>query len=179
MTKRGFKDNARPVSQGDPGQTAILPEHEAAIRRYCMRRGVAVHDLDDVIQDVRLRLLRLDRAQTIENPQAYLFQITANLLRDRHRADRSRHRTDHVGIDDHELRDHSPGPERLNLDRETLEQLRAAILALPQRTRSVFLLHRFEDFTYSEIAQHLGLSTSAVEKHMMRALRRIARELER
>jgi RNA polymerase sigma-70 factor (ECF subfamily) len=46
-----------------------------------------------------------------------------------------------------------------------------AIAALPARTRDVFVLHRFEEMSGSRIAAALGLSVSAVEKHIMRALK--------
>lgn len=42
-----------------------------------------------------------------------------------------------------------------------------ALLELPERTRVVFALNRYEEFTYQEIAMRLGVSVSAVEKHMM------------
>jgi RNA polymerase sigma-70 factor (ECF subfamily) len=38
----------------------------------------------------------------------------------------------------------------------------------------VFLLHRFEGLSYSEIARRLGVSRSAVEKHMMHALQMLS-----
>jgi DNA-directed RNA polymerase specialized sigma24 family protein len=43
--------------------------------------------------------------------------------------------------------------------------------AMPVRTQEIFLLHRFEEMTYPAIAAALGISVSAVEKHIMIALR--------
>jgi RNA polymerase sigma-70 factor (ECF subfamily) len=62
-------------------------------------------------------------------------------------------------------------PERVLLDREALEVVVAAIADLPSRTRDVFVLHRFEEMTCGNIATLLGISVSAVEKHIMKALR--------
>jgi RNA polymerase sigma-70 factor (ECF subfamily) len=47
------------------------------------------------------------------------------------------------------------------------------IRALPPRTRDAFLLHRFEDQTYGQIAKRLGVSVSMVEKHIAEALRQL------
>jgi len=44
---------------------------------------------------------------------------------------------------------------------------------LPVRTRQAFRLHKLEDLTHAEVAQRMGISKSAVEKHIMRALRRL------
>jgi RNA polymerase sigma-70 factor (ECF subfamily) len=57
------------------------------------------------------------------------------------------------------------------LDREALQVVVSAIEGLPTRTRDVFVLHRFEEMTCSGIAEQLGMSISAVEKHIMKALR--------
>lgn len=45
-----------------------------------------------------------------------------------------------------------------------------ALNALPPRARQVVILRRFENLTYLQIAARLGISVSAVEKHMARAM---------
>ncbi|MBN9318276.1 MAG: sigma-70 family RNA polymerase sigma factor, partial [Caulobacterales bacterium] len=62
-------------------------------------------------------------------------------------------------------------PERVLLGREKLDRALAVLQRLPARTRQIFILHRFEDMTYPRIAASLGISKSAVEKHMIRALK--------
>ena len=57
--------------------------------------------------------------------------------------------------------------------REALSEVGAALLELPERTRQVFVLRRLEDMSFREIALRLGLSVSAVEKHMLRAGRTV------
>ena|SRR2546427_7067363 len=45
------------------------------LRKFLLRRGsVPASDLDDIAQEVFLRLMRYDRTELIEHPQAYLFQ---------------------------------------------------------------------------------------------------------
>jgi RNA polymerase sigma-70 factor (ECF subfamily) len=63
------------------------------------------------------------------------------------------------------------------LDREALERVVEAIAGLPPRTREVFVLHRFEEITGARIAEQLGISESAVEKHIMKALKALHRRL--
>lgn len=46
----------------------------------------------------------------------------------------------------------------------------AALDALPPRARTVVILRRFENLTYPQIARRMGISVSAVEKHMVRAM---------
>jgi RNA polymerase sigma-70 factor (ECF subfamily) len=44
---------------------------------------------------------------------------------------------------------------------------------LPAQTRQVFVMHKFEGLTHTEVAHRLGISRSAVEKHVSTALRRL------
>ena len=43
------------------------------------------------------------------------------------------------------------------------------VALLPERCREVFLLHRVESLSYSQIAARCGISVSAVEKNIARA----------
>ena len=51
-----------------------------------------------------------------------------------------------------------------------LDRLEQALLRLSPRTREIFLAHRLDGYTYSEIAHRTGLSVKTVEKHMTRAI---------
>lgn len=53
-----------------------------------------------------------------------------------------------------------------------------ALEQLPERTRTIFLLHRIEGRKYREIAETIGISQSAVEKHIARAALFLAERME-
>jgi RNA polymerase sigma-70 factor (ECF subfamily) len=53
----------------------------------------------------------------------------------------------------------------------------AALLSLPELTRTVFVLHRLEGRKQREIALQLGISIKSVEKHMVRAGRHLISSL--
>ena len=48
---------------------------------------------------------------------------------------------------------------------------------MPERTRHVFVLRRIEGLRYQDVAKRLGLSVSAVEKHMQRAMLHLVQRL--
>jgi RNA polymerase sigma-70 factor (ECF subfamily) len=172
----------KPMSpDGSPSKPAegLASPYEAALRRFCLRRGVPAADIDDLIQDVHVRLLRLEDASIVDNGQAYVFQVATNLIKDKARRAATHSEEKHFPFDD---RLHSPeqiDPARFAQGRDDIAILRKAILELPPRARQVFVLQRFEDLTYREIAGVLGVSVSAVEKQMMLALRRLSEKLER
>ncbi|TGQ74193.1 RNA polymerase subunit sigma, partial [Mesorhizobium sp. M8A.F.Ca.ET.207.01.1.1] len=58
------------------------------LRGFFLRRGSAREDAEDLAQEVYLRLLRStgEHADAVENPEAYLFTVAANLAREHARA---------------------------------------------------------------------------------------------
>jgi len=63
--------------------------------------------------------------------------------------------------------------------RELRAAYRRALLALPRRTRRIFLMHRLKGMSYREISEKLGVGDKGVEYHMMRALDRCRRAAAR
>lgn len=58
------------------------------------------------------------------------------------------------------------------------QQIQDALSVLSDRSREVFLLSRFKGLKNREIAQHLGISTTAVEKHISNSLKKISSYLK-
>jgi RNA polymerase sigma-70 factor (ECF subfamily) len=70
-------------------------------------------------------------------------------------------------------------PERILGGKEELQVATKVLLQLPERTRTVFVLRRIEGWKFQQIAAHLGISVSAVEKHMVRAVEQLGIEMEK
>ena len=62
-------------------------------------------------------------------------------------------------------------------DRVFLRRLEAAIMNIPERQRDIFLAHRVHGMTYGEIADRAGLSVRQVERHMAKALYKLAKQM--
>lgn len=66
-------------------------------------------------------------------------------------------------------------------DDARIARAEAAIAGLPERTREVFFLHRFDDLSYERIARRLDIDIEEVEAHIaatMIALRRALKDLD-
>lgn len=153
--------------------------YRAPLRGFFAKRVRDPAEVEDLTQEVFLHLLRRARGGPIEHVKQYVFQIAANALRDWHRRRQAR------GMDAHEPFDeeiHQPAteisPERVLLGEEAVEMVVAVLRALPQRTRDVFVLRAMEKRKYLEIADLLGISVRAAEKHMAKALAQLGRALE-
>ena len=166
-----------PVAAATEGSEMFAPLLPA-VRRFLMTRAPA-DDVDDLLQDVALRMHTRRPQGDILNPEGYVFQVAQSVLADRARRDAVRQRSRHVTMEESDHPVEVRSPERVMLGREQWSRLVAAVGDLPERTRQAFVLHRFEEMNYAAIARHMGISVSAVEKHIMKAIRLLAATLER
>lgn len=154
-----------------------LSQFLPALRKYFQRR-VAREHIEDLIQDVCVSLQSRKTNRPIENPEAYLFTIARHVLARHIRLENL------IAFDGSELelsavKDSTPLPDQIFQDKEILGQVIEAIEELPLKTRQIFIMHRFENMTYRAIAKNFGVSTSAVEKHIMSALQSLMLVSER
>lgn len=141
--------------------------------RQRLLRGIS-HRVDspataaDLVQDVFLRLWERGGKVT-GDPSAYLFRSIRNAVIDHRRAERVR-ASALAALLPEQLAAAPPPALGLLEARQQLERVDGAIRALPERSRDIFLLNRVHGRSYAEIGRALGLSPTAVEKHMARAL---------
>lgn len=64
------------------------------------------------------------------------------------------------------------------VDPELLARVEAALLTLPRFTRDVFLAHRIDEMSYTDIARITGTSVKRIEREMVRALIGVSRAME-
>lgn len=152
-----------------------MTRYAPALRRYFAKR-VPPAEAEDLVQDVFLAMQVRGEIRDLEQADRYLFRVAANTLARR----RQRQRWDwahHEELDGFAPRD-DLHPERIMLDRERLSQFTLALDSLPPRLSEAFILHRFEEMTYREIARRMGVSVKTVEHFVSRAMRRIYASLE-
>ncbi|MGA0605983.1 RNA polymerase sigma factor [Phenylobacterium sp. VNQ135] len=133
-------------------------------------------DVEDLIQEVLIRM-HGRRVAEIENYECYVFRVARNVLRDRYRRDHVRRRSDHCELQE---QDHPPddmSPERILFGREQLQSALEAMSELPERSRRILVLLRWEGMSYSEVAELLDISVSAVQKHVTRSMRHLMTRL--
>ncbi len=132
-----------------------------AMLRRRFGRGMDA-DAEDVVQETYARLTSRD-ASEIQRPQALLMRVASNLAKDllRRRAVRGRHvqRVQSSTGQDETIA--TPVDDLL---------FKEAILSIPERYRTVFVLSRFDGLTYEEIATRCGLSVKAVEWRLSKAI---------
>ena len=152
-------------------------EQRTAVGRFLQARLGASSDVEDLLQDLYLKVAALDPAMEVRDARAFLYRLASNQMMDRWRSgQRSVARDAAWRLANHavgttEDLDDAPSAEAVVVGRQKLAALTCAVDGLPDKTRTVFRLHKFEGLSYAEVAGRLGISRSSVEKHMMEALR--------
>lgn len=148
-----------------------------AMRRWLSSRSkIQAADLDDVAQEVFLRLLRYSNDAMVEHPQSYLFRIAANVVNEWH--ERARNKLPHAedGLEELQIEAHHE-PE-YSAERTLIEsQVRSAVTRLPSRQRLVLLAHINEDLTYKQVAAKYRLTPRVVRRDIAHAYATLRLEL--
>lgn len=157
---------------------SLYKKHSRTLLRQLMRKTGCRELARELTQETFVRLLRLapGTIARIEQPEAYLRRVSANLLCDWGRSLALREGlrpTLEASADG--LLDQVAVLE----SRDTLRQLERAISMLKPKTRDIFLAHRIDGLSYAEIAERTGLSVKGVEKQMSKAIAKIDRLLDR
>lgn len=151
----------------------IEKQHGARLRRFLSSRirTSLVADVPDLVQEVFLRLLRIDHLETVRSSEAYLFTIAFHVLHQHV----LRHSTMPEAVEISTLiNEMESAPERdpaMQVERQQqLEGLQQALQGLSPKAQAVLLLHRRDGYTLEEIATQLGMSRAMAAKYLSKAL---------
>ena len=176
-----MSDNSVKNSQAAlPGRSTsliskVFLENSGFLKKFLGRFLSERQDIEDVVQETYLRAYNAEQhnrqtGDPIDYPKAFLFKIAKNLALTE-LSKKSRRITDY--IDDIELtlltENGSTTEEELEA-REHINIICEAITAMPERRQRVYLMRKVHGASHREIAGTLGISVSAVEKHLLKAM---------
>jgi RNA polymerase sigma-70 factor (ECF subfamily) len=162
---------------------AAYLERRADLLRFFTMRLKSAAAAEDLVQEIYLRAAAADPKADVRNPLAYLYRLGSNLMLDRLRGERRAAARDHEWRDSHrtvmggEDVAEEPSADAAVAARQRLAAILKVLEELPPMTQRVFRMHKFDGLSHAEVAQALGVSRSAVEKHVMLVLRTLAERL--
>lgn len=138
-----------------------------------------VKDIDmarEIVQDSFLNLWeKREIIDTTRPVKSYLttiiFNKSQNYLRDKRKFN-----NDMFEIEKLDIVDENANADQL-IETELAEKITAVIEMLPNKCKEIFLLNRFENLRYQEIATRLNLSIKTVEAQMSKALQHMRQHL--
>ncbi|MDP3908235.1 RNA polymerase sigma factor [Novosphingobium sp.] len=152
---------------------SVLP-HVPDLRRYFKWR-LPVDDVDDAIQDVLLRILRRSDLTALDRPKCYLFQAAQAALIDRHRRQNTRKALLHCELMDEMHPVDELHPLHILIARDEFRAVEDVLSKLPARTREIIISVRLEGVSLKDLARKYAISTSAIEKHVTKAIKALDR----
>ena len=174
------------LSPGPPENSAAfrwfaeqVQPHEPILRAWLRGQFPRAGDLDDIVQEAFVRVLRAKEEQTIASPKAFLFTTARNLMLGRLRHEKVAGdfvlaETALSGVCD-ESADVAAEVARA----QELEILTQAIQSLPTRCRQIITLRRIYGLSQKEVAAQLGIAEHTVEAQGTIGLRKLAEYFER
>ena len=150
--------------------TPAFVKNQSFLKRFLTRFLSSSQDIEDVLQDSYLKALCAEKKHEISSPKAFLFRIARNeALKELQK--KSRRITDYLD----ELDQPESSTSETVIEDSIVAQQRFGLfcesaLEMPPRCRKAFLMCKVYGFSYKEIASHLDISVSGVEKHIARGL---------
>jgi RNA polymerase sigma factor (sigma-70 family) len=171
--------NANPKSTDGPvDNDSVVSEMRPALVKYFRRKTGNPVEAEDLAQDVLLRALTHPNWKTQDQAKGYIFRTAVNRWRDSLRRRRIRGPTiawDEASVEGfNENTRVENSPERVLIVGEELNQVVRALEGMNVRTRTVLMLIKLEQMRVATVAEMLGISASAVAKHLAKGIAQLA-----
>ncbi len=155
---------------------ALFRAHYSKLCAYANTFVKDQHASEEIVQEIMFRIwVNRDSLQITTSIESYLFRAVRNS---------SMNLLKHVEVrEDYKVWNETMGPASENsledhlIVSELEKKIREAIDALPMERRKVFIMSRYDQLTYAEIAKKLCISVKTVENQMGKALKTLREEL--
>ncbi|MFB1036085.1 MAG: RNA polymerase sigma factor [Sinobacterium sp.] len=175
MERKPNKRQSKPSGIGVSLISKTFLENSSFLKKFLGRFLSERQDIEDVVQETYLRAYKAEQHsdepnKAIEYPKAFLFQIAKNLALTE-LSKKSRRITDY--IEDVELSlvlDNGSTTEEELEAREHIDIICEAVTSMPERRQRIYLMRKVHGASHKDIANSFGISISAVEKHLLKAM---------
>jgi RNA polymerase sigma-70 factor (ECF subfamily) len=173
--ERGTVNEITSIAMGQHAERDDADLHQALLQ-FVGGRLRHHADGEDIVQETWLRLYDYRQKRSVANVGAFCFKVARNLVHDYFRARRAMPEAQEVT---EEIACPQPRIETVLDYRQRVEILVGALRVMPPLRREVFLRRRLDGIASQTIAEDLGLSVAAIEKHCTRALADLRAALEK
>jgi RNA polymerase sigma-70 factor (ECF subfamily) len=151
--------------------------HEEALVRCLIRVCSDRNDIQDLRQETYVRVYEAAAKARPRAAKSYLFTTARHLIADRIRRQRLVSIEARGDLEALNVLVNDISPERQVSAYQELRSLARALERLPKRCREVVWLRRVEELSQRDVAARLGIGEGMVEKHVAKAMRRLANDL--
>lgn len=152
--------------------------HEPALRQFLRQHVGRAADVDDVVQESFIKVLRARSVGQIRSAKAFLFTVARNTACNIFRKQKIFAPVPVDELPEWRVLDGEQDVTHAVNRRLQQELLADVVAAFPERCREIFLRRVTDGLSYAEIARELAVSESTVRTQMARALTKCAEVLE-
>lgn len=156
-----------PCLCSEPIFKSVFEHNFQLLRNFLIYKFKDRERAEDVAQNAFVKLWENCGILKPEQAKSFLYTTAIRLSLNQIKHDKV---VQHFEIISKPKSTHQESPEFLLEENELKSRLEQAINELPEKQRTVFLMNRFDNQSYTEIAANLDLSVKAVEKRMHQAL---------
>lgn len=181
MSQADLAQSVARVRAGESDAWGLLYEELApSVFRLCRRVLPTWEDAEDATTEIFLKVrLKLDQYDSTRPFRPWLYKLASNHCWDELRKRRTRGETEVGDLDalPGRAEEQQPGPLASLLAEQNRRDIRGAVANLGDRDRLAIAMRYFAELSYQEIADVLGINSSAVGVLLLRARRRLRQTL--
>ena len=160
---------------------AELQQHRSWLRTVIAARCREPQAVDEILQEVSMAVIKQKAPLRDDAKLApWLYQIAVRqslMYRRKHGRRRNLEQRFAAEVEVHPRQSQPVNPLDWLIASERQQLVRSAVEKLNPKEAEMLLLKYTQDWTYKQIAEHLGISESAVESRLHRARRNLRREM--
>ena len=151
--------------------TSVERTYGQRLRRFVSARlRNAASDTPDLMQDIYLRLLRVEDHESIRNPQAYLFTVASHVLHQHALRQSATVGSADLDVESQPSADAQTDPAAVVETEQAFDELGRSLQKLSPNAYATLILNRCEGLSLGQIGERLGVSRDQVKKYLARAL---------
>jgi len=152
-----------------------LLQEAKIVFKYLIKIGVAKEDAEDIVQEAIIKTIECLSQIEANKLRAWLFKVALN----RYYTIYNKKKTlSYLTDEDIQQFQASINIEEQLISREQYEQLRLALLQLPQQFQQLLIMKYFMDLSYKEIASIIDHSENHVRTYLQRARKALRKKWE-
>jgi RNA polymerase sigma-70 factor (ECF subfamily) len=168
----------------DPKKTALIAwlfaKHRGRLRTFLGKRVRRQQDVEELVQEVYVRMLGVRDIENVQNPEGYLYTVAANLAKEH--ALRERVAQQPVDVDDPSVQERLAEVPAFgtHIDAQArIKRLREVLRELPPKCHAAVVMANWYGMSYEAIAERLDVSPHMVKKYLSQALMHCRRRMGR
>lgn len=157
---------------------SVFQRNLKPLKLYMSRFFSSSHDVEDVLQDVFIRIVEAERTTPIAMPKAFIYKVARNLaLNEKSRASNLLN----IVLEDDELERIAVSItlEDMIEQEQRFEHFCSSVNKLPPQCKKVFIMKKVHGLSNIDIAQQLNISVGTVDKHLAKGLIDCKNDLQR